>query len=326
MTPSLPESGASRRTLILAFAAVYVIWGSTYLAIRIAIETLPPFLMAGTRFLLAGVPFYFWARQASNEQPSWIHWKSALLVGGLLLLGGNGAVVWAEQWVPSGLAALIVATVPLWMVLFEWIGPDRNRPKGGTLAGLFLGFGGVMVLVGGGETLGATPVALIPAAALVFASASWAIGSLASRRISLPKSAFLAAAMEMICGGSLLFLVGLALGETQSFDPQAVSLRSILGLLYLSVFGSIIAFSAYIWLLRATSAANVATYAFVNPVVAVLLGWALASEPLTPRIGLAALFIIAAVFMVVMGKTDAKKKPRADSEARCQEQPAVRTG
>ncbi len=297
--------------LLLAFAAIYVIWGSTYLAIRVAIETLPPFLMAGARFLVAGLILYLIARPKA-ERPSLAHWRNATFVGALLLLGGNGGVVWAEQWVPSGLAALLVATVPLWMILFEWIGPDRMRPSRRTLAGLVLGFAGVLILVGGPETQGTMP--WIPALVLIGASASWAIGSLVSRRIALPRSAFLATSMEMLGGGGALLATGLLWGEAAAVDLEAVSLRSALGLGYLIVFGSIIAFTAYVWLLRVTSAANVSTYAFVNPMVAVVLGWALASEPLTPRIGLAGLLIIGAVFLVVLAKKRTVPSSLADAD------------
>jgi drug/metabolite transporter (DMT)-like permease len=292
----------SRLSIVAAFATVYVVWGSTYLAIRFAIETLPPFIMAGTRFLVAGALLYVWARFRSGERPSPGHWRSAFIIGGLMLLGGNGGVVWAEQFVASGLAALIVATVPLWMVLFEWLGPDGTRPTRLTLLGLITGFVGVAVLVGGGDGLDAARVPWIPGAVLLFASASWAAGSLYSRRALLPCSPLVATAMEMLGGGTLLLLAGALTAEGGSVALEQVSTRSALSLAYLILFGSILAFTAYIWLLRVTTPARVSTYAYVNPVVAVALGWLLASEPFTPRIGLAAALIVAAVFAVIVAR------------------------
>ena len=223
-----------------------------------------------------------------------------------MLLGGNGGVVWAEQFVPSGLAALIVATVPLWMVLLEWIGPDRMQPSRLTLAGLLVGFAGVAVLVGGNGGVENAPVSVLPASVLLFASASWAVGSLYSRRAPLPRSPLLATAMEMLGGGALLLLVGLVSGEAGDVILAEVSARSLLSLSYLIIFGSILAFSAYIWLLRVSTPARVSTYAYVNPIVAVLLGWLLASEPLTPRIGVATTLVVLAVVAVVVARQRAR--------------------
>jgi drug/metabolite transporter (DMT)-like permease len=289
--------------VVLAFAAVYVIWGSTYLAIRFAIETLPPFLMAATRFLVAGVLLYTASRQRAGERPTSRQWLGATAVGGLMLFGGNGGVVWAEQWVPSGLAALIIATVPLWMVILEWIGSGYRRPTRMTAGGLILGFAGVAVLVGGDGGAQAARVPWVPAAVLLLASGSWAAGSLYSRNAPLPRSPLLATAMQMIGGGAVLLLAGLASGEAGRIALREVSLRSALGLAYLIVFGSIVAFTAYIWLLRVSTPARVSTYAYVNPVVAVLLGWALAGEALTPRVGTATALIVVAVFAVIAGRS-----------------------
>ena len=301
----------SRLAVVSAFAAVYVVWGSTYLAIRFAIETLPPFLMAGVRFLIAGALLYVWARFRTGERPSPRHWRSAATIGGLMLLGGNGGVVWAEQFVASGLAALIVATVPLWMVVLEWLAPGGSRPSRFTFVGLVAGFVGVAVLVGDSNKLDAAQVPWIPAAVLLFASASWAVGSLHSRRAPLPRSPLLATAMEMLGGGALLAATGLLFGEGNAALVGEVSAKSVLSLAYLIVFGSILAFSAYIWLLRVTTPARVSTYAYVNPIVAVALGSLMAAEPFTPRISIAAALIVAAVFAVIV----ARERPAAE-EAR----------
>lgn len=300
-----------RARIIAAFAAVYILWGSTYLAIRFAIETLPPWLMASGRFLVAGGLLYLVARLRGAERPHRGHWGATLLIGGLLLLGGNGAVVWAETRVPSGLTALLVATVPLWMVLLDWLRPDGNRPTGGVIAGLVLGFAGLGLLVGPGDLLGRGRVDLLGAAALTMGSISWAAGSVYSRRVKLPRSPLLATGMEMLGGGVLLLLLSVASGEAGTLVPEAVTIRSMLALLYLIVFGSLIGFTAYIWLLGNASAARVSTYAFVNPVVAVVLGWSLADEEVTPRMIAAAAVIIAAVALITMTRTSSRQSSGA---------------
>jgi drug/metabolite transporter (DMT)-like permease len=287
-----------RARLWAAFTAIYLIWGSTYLAIRFAIETMPPFLMAGTRFLIAGSILYGWMLWRRIPRPTLIQWRSAAIVGGLLMLGGNGAVVWAEQRVPSSLTALMVATVPIWMGLINWAWFGGPRPSRRMAAGLALGFAGIVVLIGPGEMAGGGRIDLLGAAALLFSSVSWAFGSLYSRHAPLPTVPLLSTAMQMLGGGTLMLIAGTLMGEWARFDPSAITLRSLLAYGYLIVFGSLIAFSAYVWLLRVAMPARVATYAYVNPVIAVLLGWALAGEPLTLRTGLAALVIVAAVVIV----------------------------
>jgi drug/metabolite transporter (DMT)-like permease len=303
--PTTSASGvhrsASTGRIVAAFAAIYIVWGSTYLAIRFAIETLPPFLMAGTRFLVAGALLYAYARARGIARPSAVHWRSATIVGGFLLLGGNGGVVWAEQHVASGIAALLVATVPVWMVLFDWLRPGGARPGRGVLAGLVLGMAGIAILVGPAELAGSGRIHAGGAAVLVMASLFWAVGSIWSRHLPLPRPT-LAIAMEMVAGGALLLAFATLVGEPWRLDPGAASLRSVLALLYLIVFGSLIGFTAYIWLLGVVSAARVSTYAFVNPVVAVFLGWALAAEPITVRVLLAAAVIIAAVMVITLAR------------------------
>src|SRR5688500_18682511 len=303
---------ASRSQLIAAFAAVYVLWGSTYLAIRFAIDTLPPWLMAAARFIVAGGILYAIARSRGAARPTSVNWGAALLIGGLLLLGGNGAVVWAETRVPSGLTALLVATVPIWMVLLDWLQPSGNRPTRSVIAGLILGFIGLGVLIGPGEILGRGQVDLLGAAALTFGSITWAAGSVYSRRVRLPASPLLGTGMEMLGGGALLLLLSLVTGEAMRFAPAEVTTQSVLALLYLIVFGSLIGFTAYIWLLGHTSAARASTYAFVNPVVAVVLGWAMANEELTPRMIGAAAVIVAAVALITIGRTSGPPKQAAD--------------
>jgi drug/metabolite transporter (DMT)-like permease len=293
---------AERAEIALAFAAVYVIWGSTYLAIRFAIETMPPLLMAGVRFLIAGTLLYAWVRLRGTPAPRRDEWRSTTIVGGLMLLGGNGAVCWAEQRVPSGIAALLVALVPIWMVLLEWRRRGGTRPDARTVAGLALGLGGLAVLVGPEEILGGGHVDHMGAIVLAFGTLSWAAGSLYSRHAHLPAAPMLATAMEMLGGGVLLVVAAAARGELAQVDIAAISLRSALAVGYLVVFGSLVAFTAYIWLLRVTTPARVSTYAYVNPVVAMLLGWALAGEALAPRTLLAAAVIITAVGLITWSR------------------------
>lgn len=299
--PPLPNT-PPHLLVVAAFSAIYLIWGSTYLAIRFAIETLPPFFMAGTRFVIAGAVLYGFARLRGASPPARFHWGTAAVVGGLLLLGGNGGVSWAEQLVPSGLAALLIATVPLWMVVLDWVWHGGVRPGGRVAVGLLSGFAGVALLVSPGELAGGSHVDPVGAAVLMLAALSWAAGSLYSRRARLPDSPLLGTAMEMFAGGVLLLMAGLVTGEWARLEIDEVSLRSVLSVGYLIVFGSLIGFTAYIWLLKVTTPARVSTYAYVNPVVAVFLGWALASEPLTFRTLLAAAVIVTAVVLITTSR------------------------
>ncbi|MBP7148748.1 MAG: drug/metabolite exporter YedA [Acidobacteria bacterium] len=314
MTDPHSARSPSRAGVLAAFGAVYVIWGSTYLAIRFGIETLPPFLMVGARYLGAGVLMYAWARARGTSRPTPRNWAAAAVIGGLMLLGGNGLVTWSEKTVPSGLAALLVATVPLWMVLLDWARPRGERPAARVFVALALGLAGIAILLGPGELLGARDLPWAGALAVVLASFSWAAGSLYSRAAPLPSEPMLATGMEMLAGGALATLVGLALGEGARFDAAAISTRSALALGYLIVFGSLVAFTAYVWLLRVTTPARVATYAYVNPLVAVLLGWALAGEPLGPRTVLAAAVIIAAVVLITTAQAVRARPPVAEVE------------
>jgi drug/metabolite transporter (DMT)-like permease len=296
--PAAARHAAKPGEIALAFAAVYILWGSTYLAIRFGVETIPPFLLAGVRHLTAGALLYAWLRLRGTPRPQRRHWRSAAIIGGLMLLGGNGLVTWAEQRVPSGLAALIVASVPIWMTLLDAL-QHRQRPHGVVLLGLALGLAGLGLLVAPGSLGGAGHVDPLGAAALLMAALFWAIGSLYSRRAALPSSTLLATAIEMIAGGALLLLVSAASREWAGFALSAVSARSVAALAYLIVAGSLLGFTAYIFLLGATTPARVSTYAYVNPVVAVFLGWALAGEPITARMLVAAAVIVASVALII---------------------------
>ncbi len=292
-----------RARLIAAFAAVYIIWGSTYLAIRFAVETLPPLLMAGARFLIAGLILLLWARLRQPDiKPLRTDWKTGLISGALLLVGGNGGVVWAEQRVPSGIAALLVAIVPLWMVLLDWWRPRGERPPTPVFAGLALGLAGLGLLIGPDGLSGHGDISMPGAIVLVLASLSWAAGSLYTKHAPKASSGLNAAATQMIAGGLLLLVVAVAAGEPAHMDLAHASTRSILGFLYLLTFGSLIGFTAYVYLLAHTSAAKASTYAYVNPVVAVALGWAFAGEPVTSRTLLAAAVILAGVAIITASR------------------------
>jgi drug/metabolite transporter (DMT)-like permease len=297
------RSHASRGQIIAGFASIYVIWGSTYLAIRYAVETIPPFLMGGVRFLLSGAMLYAWARARGAPRPTRIHWRNAAIAGGFLLLGGNGAVVWAEQFVPSGLTALLVSILPFWLVIIEWVRPPRRRPSGAVLVGLLLGFAGIIVLVGPAGIGGHGNVAPLGALVLILGSLSWAIGSFWSRDAELPESGLLTTGMEMLAGGALMLIVATVTGELRGFDVHAISKASAAGMLYLVTFGSLIGFTSYIWLLDKVSPARLGTYAYVNPIVAVLLGWAIAGERLSIRTGVAAAIVICAVALITTARS-----------------------
>lgn len=292
---------SDRGRLLGALSLVYVIWGSTYLAIRYAVETLPPLSMASARFLFAGLVLLAWTRWRGYALPTGRQWRSAAVVGSLLLLGGNGAVVTAQQWVASGLAALLVAVEPLFVVLFDWARPGGRKPGFGVAAGLAVGFAGTVVLVDPASLSGGDRNAL-GGLLVVLGALSWAAGSVYAQKADLPKSALVASAANMLCGGLALGILGGARGEWGRFDPAAVSLTSVLAVLYLVVFGSLIAFSAYSWLVRAAPPALVATYAYVNPVVAVFLGWAIAGERLEPKALVAGLLVLAAVALISRSK------------------------
>lgn len=309
----MSDDPSVRMRQILAFTAVYIVWGSTYLAIRFAIETLPGFLMAGWRFLMAGSILYLWARWRGAPRPELRYWKPAFIVGGLLLLGGNGSVVWAEQFIPSGLAALLVGTEPLWIAILLWMWPGGERPKRLVVVGLILGFCGTAFLAAPEKGVEGGPVFYLAIGAMFFACLTWAGGSLYARRADMVSSPAMATAMQMLAGGALLMLTSVLLGEPQSFDVRAVSTSSWLALAYLTVFGSLVAFSAYSWLLRNTAPTLVSTYAYVNPVVAVFLGWLLVDEPVGWRTLFAAILIVCSVILVSLAERRPKRRP-AQSE------------
>jgi drug/metabolite transporter (DMT)-like permease len=293
---------APRKALIVtAFAALYLIWGSTYLGILFAIRSIPPFLMAGARFALAGLIIFGIARTQGPLRSTWTEWRTALIVGACLLLGGNGGVTVSEKYVESGLASLIVATMPIFMTLLGWLVGMTPRPKPITWLGLAGGFFGVALLLGPALRFPANSAShpAIGMSILLFSSFIWAAGSLYSRAARSAPSPFLAVAQQMLCGGLLLLLAGILIGELHRFDPNKLSILSIGAFTYLVIIGAIVGYTAYLFLLRNCDPAKVATYAYVNPIVAVLLGALFAGETLTLRTLLAAGLIIGSVALVI---------------------------
>ena len=283
----------------LALIALYIVWGSTYLGIKFAIETIPPFFHAGIRFLISGLILAIWQRAAGQSMPTRKQWMSTAIIGTLLLLGGNGLVAWAEQTIPSGIAALIIASVPMFLVIGEAIRPNGVKPNWQGIVGLLIGFVGIFILVGPSEISGsATKLNPFGVTALLLACLFWATGSIYSKTADLPKSSLMNTGAQMLMGSVSLFIVSLISGELHGWDVTAVSAHSLYGLLYLILVGSLVGFASYGWLLQNAPISLVSTYAYVNPVVAVLLGTWFASEALEPRIWLATGIIIGSVIFI----------------------------
>lgn len=289
-------SGPKALHIALGFGAIYLIWGSTYLGIRYAVETIPPLFMMGIRHSVAGVLVYLWARRSGAPAPEPRQWKFAVVAGALLFLGGHGLLAWAEQRIPSGLAALMCATLPLWTVLLARSDGTERRLGYKAWTGVLLGFAGVAVLIGPGFLAG--HLDLLAAVGAMASALVWVMGTAYTRRVAMPSSNLLSAAMQMICGGALLLIVGALSGETRHFQFASLTVRSVLALGYLIVFGSIVAFTVYTWLVSVSSPSMLSTYAYVNPVIAVFLGWALAGEPLGIRTVAATVIIVAGVVLV----------------------------
>jgi drug/metabolite transporter (DMT)-like permease len=300
--PNHPTESHARTSglVLLAFGLVYVVWGSTYLAIRIGIESFPPLLLAGTRHLLTGLILYPLLRWKTHARPTAAHWRISFITGFLLLFVGNGGVCLAERTVPSGVTALLVATVSLWMVLVDWLRPGGTRPGPRVLAGLVLGFVGLALLVGPKNLGGSARIDPYGVGLLVVASLAWASGSVYSKHAGgLSGSPLLGAAMQSLAGGVSLWIAGALSGEVSALHLSAISLRSWLAMAYLVLFGSMVGFTAYIYILKKSTATRVATYAFVNPVVALFLGWLLIGEAITLRTIVAAAVILTAVLLVI---------------------------
>lgn len=290
-----------RGRTLAALLAVYLVWGSTYLAIRFAIVSLPTFSMAGARYLIAGALLYGWGRLRGGKAPEAKSLLPIAVIGALLLVGGNGLVVWAEHRIPSGIAALLIATEPLWIALLVPIVTRGRRPGLRTYGGIAAGLAGVFVLVGGpaGAGGGGGAIDVAGALAVVVASFFWALGSLYSTRARLPASPWIATGSQMLAGGAMLALLGGVTGEWATFEPAKVTAPALWAFAYLVTFGSIVAFTAYAYLLRNARPTVVSTYAFVNPIVAVLLGWWIVDEPVSGRVVVAGALILAALVAIL---------------------------
>ena len=288
----------------IALLALYIVWGSTYLAIRFTVETIPPFMSAGIRFLVSGAILLIWRRASGDSMPTKRQWRSTAIVGLFLLLGGNGLVSFAEQYVPSGIAALIIGSMPLWMVSIEAVRPGGVKPNWPAILGLLIGFGGIFLLVGPAElTGGGHTFNMLGVGTLLMAALLWSIGSIYSRNTDMPKSSLMSTGAQMLTGSLGLFIVSSLTGELNGFSFANVTLNSWLGLLYLITIGSLIGFVSYGWLLQNASVSLVATYAYVNPLVAVFLGAWLADETINARILIAGLVIIGSVVLINLSKS-----------------------
>ena len=313
------REGPSTAGLAAAFAAIYLIWGSTYLGIRYAVETFPPLLMMGLRHSSAGALLYAWARWRGVPAPTLREWVHPALIGALLFLGGHGSLAWAEQRVPSGIAALLVATCPMWIVLLARIAGVEWHLSLRALIGLTLGFAGVGVLFGPDALRHNGDLSLIGAGAVLLGTFIWAAGTIYMRSVRMPESPAMSSAMQMLAGGVALGIAATISGETASFHWAAVSTRSWLAFAYLVTFGSLVAFTAYSWLHMVAPPSRVATYAYVNPVVAVLLGWVLVSEPVTVLTVVAMLVILVGVALVNSGQRGEQETAEAKSKVEVEE-------
>lgn len=302
-------SGAKVQHLVLAFAAIYLIWGSTYLGIRYAVQTIPPLLMMGLRHLIAGTLLYAWVRMRGTPAPAWKYWKGAVVAGAFFFLGGHGTLAWAEQRVPSGLAALLCATLPLWIVLLTRIAGEKGGLSRSAISGILLGFFGVAILIGPAALHPGSSVSLLGLGMALAGAFLWAVGTIYTQHAELPSSSSLSAAMQMVAGGATLCVTSVFAGETARLHVAAITAKSALSLAYLIVFGSIIAFSAFTWLHKVSSPTRNSTYAYVNPVVAVFLGWFLAGEEIGLRTLLATVIILIGV-----GLVNRKREENASSE------------
>ena len=299
----------SRTKILLAFASVYLIWGSTYLFMRFTVETLPPVAVAGVRYFAAGAILFAIATWRAVPEPRKVPWGGHAIVG-TLLTAGNGSVALAVQRIPSGVAALLVAMTPCLIVLLEWLWRRGQRPTAGVVAGLVLGIAGMVVLVGP-STFGGEPIDKIGAITVLFGSAAWGVGSVYARTLVRHESAVRTSAIQMLSGGVVVSAIALVIGDFGKFDPSTASARSVLSFAYLILVGSLIGYSSYMYLLGVTSAARASTYAFVNPVVAVFLGFVFANEALSPRVLVAGAIIVAAVALITLYGGDRKLQPRS---------------
>jgi len=306
-----PDTDRSTWKIVLAFAIIYLVWGSTFLAIRVGVHDVPPFLLAALRFLAAGILLYGWMRARGEPVPSGREWRSAFVLAIFIFVVDYGFVFWAERRVPSGVTAVMMATIPVFMVLSEIVVLGTQRLTLRLALALLIGLGGVAVLVSRALDLSGAPIDPLGAVALLFAAMGWAVGSALTRKLPLPASKFMSSGVQMLSGGVLLLLTAAALGEFQRFHPAAVSRGAWIALVYLIVAGSLVAYSAYVWLIHRVSLTKVGTYAYVNPVVAVMLGYFFAGEEVGARTIVGTLCVLVSVVMITTAPraTPAPKAP-----------------
>jgi drug/metabolite transporter (DMT)-like permease len=324
-TSHTPFARPSRVSLISGFGCIYVVWGTTYLGIRLAVADMPPFLMAAVRFLIAGGVLYGFLRLRGGPRPQAARWKEQSLVG-LCLVGGNAVVCWAEQFVPSGLTALAVGTAPFFMVIFSFLMPGGTRPSRWVVVGLLLGLAGLLILFGPGAFPAGQRPPSLRVAGLFISSAAWCLGSVYSKHTGSKAAPAWTAAMQMLAGGAAMLVVSVALGEERGLHLAAMTLTSWGAFTYLTVVGSLIAFPTYIWLLKHNPPARVATYAYVNPVVAVLAGWLILGESLQLRLFLAVPVLIGGVVIITTSGFKTRNAPEAEDSFSRRLSPAVQRG
>ncbi|MBX9951941.1 MAG: EamA family transporter [Candidatus Obscuribacterales bacterium] len=299
----------SKLKIVLAFVGIYLIWGSTYLAIKIAIDTMPPFLMASVRFLTAGLGFYAVLMLLGHERPKKRHWLSAFIMGTLLLAASNGSVVLATKSISTGYISLLIAMVPVYVAILEWLQNRKEKIEKLKICGLVLGTLGIITLIGPQNLLVPNGINWFGIAVVMFGSLSWSVGTIYSRKVEKPSSLMVGIAMQMICGGAVLGLVSLIMGEHYQIANLHVSMNSVLAVAYLIVFGSIVGYSSYLWLLNHVSPSKVSTYAYVNPIVAIFLGWAFAGETISAQTVAAGAIILASVWLITAGKKKEETAP-----------------
>lgn len=297
---------------LLAFGAIYIIWGSTYLAIRYAVETIPPFMMIGIRSLTAGIILYLLNRFNSKEKIKRENILPMFTIGAMFFLIGHGLLAWSQQYVPSGMAAVLVASEPLWVVGIEWFFLKDTRVKLRGMLGLFLGFAGIVYLIAATTGITTSSNDFLGSSLIVVGALSWGGGAVYSRVANVPKSPMLSSGVELIFGGTMVLIASFVIGETSQFQLSQVTLRSILGLIYLITFGSVIAFGAYVWLLGHTSVTRISTHTYVNPIIAVFLGWLLANEQITAALLIATIIIIISVYLVLYDQYRERKNRQVE--------------
>jgi drug/metabolite transporter (DMT)-like permease len=295
-----------RVKIAIAFCAIYVIWGSTFLATRYAVKTIPPFVVSGSRFFLAGVVLFAFARTRTTEKITARMWASASVMGTLFFVICHGGLSWAAQHVPSGISALLMASVSMWTALIEIVMRSKSRPGLRVMLSLLVGFLGITLLVAKPELLAGSHVGSLGAGVALIGAFSWALGTVLTKRVPRPQSIILSAGMQMMCGGGLLLIVAVLSGQTAGWSPERIPTQGLLAMAFLTLIGSLVGFTCYVWLLGQCPPTQVATYAYVNPIIALILGWAIAGEQLTERSLIASVIVVGSVASIITARNTPK--------------------